>query len=92
MSAQLTMQFDGPDVTDKDAKRLGRQLEAVKGLMADGRGRTLAEISEITGYPEASVSARLRDLRKDRFGAYYVDRRNVIGTGTWYYRIDLEGE
>ncbi len=36
---------------------------------------TLREISQHTGDPEASISARLRDLRKARFGAHTVNRR-----------------
>jgi len=70
------MHFDGPDydaVLDED--RLTAQLSRVKRLMLDGRWRTLREISNSTLDPPASVSARLRDLRKSRFGAYLVERR-----------------
>lgn len=43
--------------------------------MLDGVWRTLGEIQAQVGGSEASVSARLRDLRKDGFGSYLIDRR-----------------
>lgn len=58
-----------------DGPRLGKQLAAVRALMLDGKFRTLAEISEAVGSPEASVSARLRDLRGVRGGRLLVERR-----------------
>jgi len=71
-----------------DQERLSSQLERVKTLMQDGRWRTLAEISAITGGTESSVSARLRDLRKDRFGGHTVNRRRLIG-GLYDYQLVL---
>jgi len=70
----------------RDSDRLQKQLRAVRTLMEDGRWRTLKQISEATGYPEASISARLRDLRKRKFGAYQVERRHLVG-GLWTYRV-----
>lgn len=79
--------FDGPDVTADDAQRLGRQLRAVRSLMKAGpRWWTLREIAEAVKAPEASVSARLRDLRKPRFGGSNIERRRLTG-GTWQYRM-----
>lgn len=74
----------------RDGQRLNRQAYVVWMLMRDGRWRTLAEIAALTGEPEASVSARLRDLRKDRFGGHIVDRR-YLQNGLWEYRV-LEPE
>lgn len=54
--------------------------------MTDGQWRSLYEISQLTGDPPQSVSARLRDLRKPRFGEYQVNRRNVSG-GTFEYQL-----
>ena len=74
--------FDGPGQVETDAAAMGRQLEAVWRVMQDGCWRTLREICEATGYlggPQ-SISARLRDLRKDRFGGYTVERRIRAGT------------
>ena len=58
-----------------DESRLTGQLKRVRDLMEDGNWRSLAEISAITGDPEASISARLRDLRRPAFGMYTVERR-----------------
>lgn len=59
---------------ERDGARLNRQAHAVYALMRDQRWRTLAEIAERLGEPEASVSARLRDLRKEKFGGFLVER------------------
>jgi hypothetical protein len=58
-----------------DQDRLAAQLERVRRLMQDGEWRTLPEIADITGDPLQSISARLRDLRKERFGGHTVNRR-----------------
>jgi len=57
--------------------------------MRDGEWRTLGEISEATGHPEASVSARLRDFRKPRFGGHTVNRRRGkwVGGSWWEYQL-----
>ena len=44
--------------------------------MIDGEWRTLSEIEFITGDPQASISAQLRHLRKERFGGYLVELRS----------------
>lgn len=84
--------FDGATFNEEtDGGRLKAQLARVKNLMLDGQWRTLGEIEMLTGYPQASISARLRDLRKDRFGSYRVDRRR-IGAGLYQYRVDPKPE
>lgn len=69
-------QFDG-DVYDPqfDDKRLDKQLGRVYNCMIDGFWRTLAEIEMRTGDPQASISAQLRHLRKQRFGSYTLNKR-----------------
>jgi len=71
---------------ERDGPRLNRQCQTVFDLMIDGKFRTLREISRSCNEPEASVSARLRDLRKPRFGSYNVERRHVAA-GVWEYRV-----
>jgi hypothetical protein len=84
MNAQ---QFDGATFAPaRDEARLGRQLDRVLALMQDGAWRTLRQIADATGGSEAAVSARLRDLRKGKFGAYRVPRKNM-GGGLWVYRV-----
>jgi hypothetical protein len=69
------MKFDGYTYDpDYDKERLSRQFYRVFNAMKDGVPRTLAEIARITGDPEASISARLRDLRKPQFGGHIVIR------------------
>jgi hypothetical protein len=64
-----------------------RVFELLRGAPPD-HWLSLREIAGITGDPEASISARLRDLRKKEFGGYNVERRRRAGaTGTWEYRL-----
>ena len=72
--------FKSTDITGAD---FGREL-ALTGH--DGKPRTLAEISAATGDPQASVSARLRDLRKEKFGGYIVTR-TYIADGIFTYAL-----
>lgn len=58
-----------------DKPRLNAQTQAVFSVVCDGAWRTLRELSDLTGAPEASVSARLRDLRKPGFGGHTIERR-----------------
>ena len=69
-----------------DHARLNGQLLRVFDLMKDGQWRTLAEIAAAVGSSEAAVSARLRDLRKSKYGAREVFRQRV-NAGLWKYRI-----
>lgn len=79
--------FDGDTYKrGRDKSRLTHQLQAVKAYMADAQWHTLMTISSKVGYPEASVSARLRDLRKEKFGGYLVERR-YVERGLWEYRV-----
>src|SRR6185295_3188328 len=72
--------FDGSTYQpDLDGQRLTTQLERVRALMSDGQWRTLAEIGAVVPGTEASLSARLRDLRKRTKGAHSVERRRIIG-------------
>jgi hypothetical protein len=88
------MFFDGRTYEPRqDEDRLSKQLDRVKKLMLDGRWRTIAAIHRIVGGSEAGVSARLRDLRKERFGAFQVQRRAVTGLrqkGCFEYRINID--
>jgi hypothetical protein len=73
--------FDGLADQEGAAKdqRLLSQLARVYEAMSDGRYHTLAELSELTDAPEPSISARIRDLRKPRFGGYAI-QHHVRGT------------
>lgn len=86
---QLEIPFDGATYDHaKDYKRLKTQLDIVRDYMLqiEDRWLSLANLSDCLGFPEASISARLRDLRKAKFGGYRVSRyRNE---GTWFYRVE----
>jgi len=69
----------------RDRDRLNRQARLVYLAILDDRWHTLPELASVTGQPEASISARLRDLRKPRFGGHIVERR-YAGNGLWEYR------
>lgn len=69
-----------------DYVRLNNQAQTVFDLMVDGKWRTLSDIAELTGCPEASVSARLRDFRKPKFGSHTVNRRH-IERGLYVYQL-----
>jgi hypothetical protein len=85
--AEMFPDFDGKTYRpERDKDRLAHQLGMVKHLMLDGRWRTLGQVEAQTGAPQASVSARLRDLRKPKFGGYTVERR-YVGEGVWEYRV-----
>ncbi len=84
----METQFDGETYDEsRDGLRLHRQLQTVFDAIKDGRWRTLHAIAEQTGEPEASVSARLRDLRKPKWGGHVVERR-YIAQGLWEYRLE----
>lgn len=73
----------------RDGKRLNDQLLRVFKAMRDGDWHTLYELHELTGDPEQSISARLRDLRKPKILGAVVDREHVAN-GVFRYRLDLE--
>jgi hypothetical protein len=76
LNGQGQFDFDGNTYEPElDRDRLGKQFRAVFTLMQDARWRTLGEIEAALGFPQASISARLRDFRKQRFGAHEVLRR-----------------
>ena len=57
--------------------------------MIDGLWRTLKEVADNTGDPEASVSAQLRHLRKKRFGSFVLEKRprGNRSNGLFEYRL-----
>lgn len=86
------LRFNGPEYKPvRDEQRLSSQFWTILDLMSDGCWRTLKEIAEITGYPEASVSAQLRHARKSRFGSHSVEREHVT-RGLFRYRVTVNRE
>ncbi len=77
-----------------DGERLGRQADLVRKFMVGTypRWSSLSEIESgvYTHPPQASVSARLRDLR-NRHGFTVERQRRKPGGGTWEYRVRPKG-
>ncbi len=86
-------EFDGVTYEPAfDSSRLRGEMARVYDVMAGqyyAFWLTLREISQITGDPEASISARLRDLRKAKFGSHTVNRRRRGDpkAGIWEYQL-----
>jgi hypothetical protein len=74
---------------DEDDGRLAGQLIRIYSVMKGGEWRTLQEIAELTGDPQASVSAQLRHLRKPKFGSHVVNRRprGDRASGLYEYQV-----
>lgn len=75
-----------------DGKRIEDQFSRIRTYMLRAGElqdwRTLAEIAMSLGFPEASISAQLRHMRKKRFGSYRVNkRRRRFEMGTWEYQV-----
>jgi hypothetical protein len=80
--------FDGATFQlELDGDRLGEQARRVWDAMSNGAWWTLHELAAHTGDPEASVSARIRDLRKYKFGGWTVARERIAG-GRHRYRLE----
>lgn len=82
--------FNGSDYDQaRDTARLSAQMDRVWACISDLKPRTLRQIAEATGDPEASISAQLRHLRKPRFGGHTI-AKEYFGSGLYMYRLVLE--
>lgn len=74
---------------EHDQARLAAQFNGVLSLMLGSQWRTLGEIAKVTGYPEASVSARLRQIRNEHGEKYEVSkrRRGDPSAGLFEYQV-----
>jgi len=72
------------DSEPADIPRLNRLLDRVLHVMRDGQEHTLRELAQRCGGGEASVSARLRDLRRE--GLPITKRRDPNVAGLWWYK------
>lgn len=88
VTEQPTFDFDGQTISeDPDAPaRLTGQMLRVVECVRDGSWWTLPELARAAQGSEAAVSARLRDLRKQRWGSHTVER-DYLGDGVWRYRV-----
>jgi hypothetical protein len=76
----------------RDRQCLTKQLDCILDVVKDQKWRTLQKLTAdlrrrfpIVNFPECSVQAQLRNLRKI---GYTVDRRNVLDKGCLFeYRV-----
>ena len=94
--AKRAHMFDGATYEpEHDEVRLSGALMAVYDVLQDGKWWTLDQIRESIRfhhgkvYSEAGVSARLRDLRKAKFGGHTIEHRRIEPAvrGLWEYRL-----
>ena len=87
---QKELVFDGSDyVHERDSVRLTGQLKRIYEQIKDGEWYTLNAIAEGTEDPPASVSAQLRNLRKERFGGHIIEKKH-LNNGLYIYRLVKE--
>src|SRR5437660_8803747 len=84
--------------------RVRTQRDVVRDVVRDvmlsanecGAWLTLAELGAMTRYPETSISAQLRHLKKPQFGNFEMEKRPRAGLGAelanghgveWEYRV-----
>jgi hypothetical protein len=70
----------------RDQVRLSGQMAAVESIMSDYMWHTLNEVATRCSGSEAGVSARIRDLRKPKFGSRIVKKR-CNSNGLWEYLL-----
>lgn len=88
MESLKPFRFNGPDyIPEIDDERLTGQILRIFEVMEDSEWRTLDEIESLTDYPQASISAQLRHMRKPRFGSHRVNKRRRGTTGTFEYQL-----
>lgn len=83
--------FGGSTLTPDDEPRLDTQLYYVYHIMKDGVWRTIPQLvalmlSRYGVTMQTSVSARIRDFRKAKFGGHTVNAYNM-GGGLWNYQL-----
>ena len=84
---QESLRFDGNDYNHaRDSARLTGQIQRIYSELQSGDWFTLRDLAEKTGAPEASVSAQLRNLRKERFGNHNIEKKH-LGNGLYTYRL-----
>ena len=80
----------GPSyVKARDEGRLNAQLSNIWNHIKDQHWFTLAEGEGELGYPQASISAQLRHLRKPKFGGHHIIKK-YIDNGLWMYALHDE--
>lgn len=82
------MPFDGDTYKrELDCARLTGQLNRVREALSRWeRWWTLSELQAVAGGSEAGISARVRDLRKPKFGNFIIEHKRCED-GLWRYMM-----
>jgi hypothetical protein len=78
---------------ERNAPKVGTLNSIVLGIISDGRWRTPWELCDIilrdhkVRVSDSSLTARLRDLKKAKYGAYDVVKQPRAGSRAYEYRI-----
>lgn len=82
------MEFGGSTYDPElDQYRLGTQLQDVWAYIQDEEWHDPEEMEKALGHRWASISARLRDFRKSKFGGHDIERERIADGGSWRYRL-----
>ena len=73
---------------ERDGQRLATLQARVAEAVADGDWWSLQNLARETGGSEAAVSARLRDMRKAKYGGHQVHRQH-LAHGLWVYSLEV---
>jgi len=81
--------FDGKHFdAEKDQARLTAQMKGIYKVLQGAKvWMTVAEIEGETDYPQPSISAQLRNMRKAKFGSLDVRGRYRQGTRIFEYKL-----
>lgn len=80
------MPFDGESYDrSRDQARLTSQLERVREILSDKQWHRLPDLKRTLNTTSSGVDARIRDLRKRRFGGYEIERKH-LEEGVFAYR------
>ena len=82
----MTTRTYGPAFDEAlDGKRVRTDIERIRDFMWGNGWWTLKALETVLDIPQATISADLRHLRKERFGSYQVDKVRRGEGGTWLY-------
>lgn len=73
--------------TQQEWRYMGRQQDDVYDVMKDQEWHTLEEVATAVNGRQTSVSACIRNFRKEKHGGYAVDRKRE--NGEYLYRLVL---
>jgi len=81
--------FDGEYYEpDLDKIRLTNQLQKIFDILKGGSWLRLDQIAHLTGIPEASASAHIRELRKEKRGSWEIlTKRHEQMNGLFVYKL-----